>query len=119
MEQQGHKAMIFEALFDVQKQIEQRQWQPLAEGVFVSTLYQSGESSSRSALLRYLPGASVPRHLHAGIEYILILQGSQIDGDLVYETGTLVIHNPGTDHAIVSPEGCVALGIWEKPVVFQ
>ena len=119
MQQDAGKAMIFEALFDVQTQIEQRQWQPLAEGVFVSTLHQSGENGSRSALLHYLPGASVPRHLHAGLEYILILQGSQIDGDRIYETGTLVIHKPGSDHAIKSPEGCVALGVWEKPVVFQ
>lgn len=99
--------------------IEGRSWQPLAEGVMKSNLYEVGEDGPRAALLRYEPGAKVDHHIHSGYEHILILQGSQCDGDKTYLPGMLVIHAPGTSHAIVSNEGCLALGIWEKPVYFQ
>lgn len=112
------KVLVLPGLFDPEQCIAQRDWQPLAEGVFISTLYETGDYSSRAALLHYLPGAQVASHQHAGFEHILILQGSQFDGDAMYEAGTLVIHKPDTRHTLYSPEGCIALGIWEKPVQF-
>ena len=66
----------------------------------------------------YLPGASIPVHEHIGFEHILILHGVQQDDKKVYSKGTLVIHKPGSQHRIRSPEGCIALGIWQKPVKF-
>lgn len=41
-----------------------------------------------------------------------------MDGAMLYEVGSLIIHPPGTEHDLVAPEGCIALGIWEKPVAF-
>lgn len=111
-------ALIIEGLFTPLALIESRQWQTLAEGVFVSDIYDMENAGPRSAFLRYLPGASVPNHLHTGLEHILILHGSQTDGTRTYTAGTLVIHPPGTQHHLVSQEGCLALGVWEKPVAF-
>ena len=111
-------SLIVQGLLQPESLLNDRPWEVLADGVFSSTLYSSGDSSCRAALLHYLPGSAVGSHLHAGYEHILILQGSQHDGDQVYEAGTLVIHKPGTRHTIYSPNGCIALGIWEKPVAF-
>ena len=111
-------AMIIEGLFNPAALIASRDWEPLAEGVFISPIYDMKNSGPRAAFLRYLPGASVPHHQHTGIEHILILQGSQKDGSTVYQAGTLVIHPPGTQHHLISEEGCLALGVWEKPVAF-
>ena len=113
------KSLVIHGLLDPQSLLGSYQWEPLAEGVNSATLYQTGEVSCRAALLHYLPGASVATHRHAGFEHILILHGSQHDGDVVYRPGTLVIHKPGTSHSIYSPHGCIALGIWEKPVEFM
>lgn len=110
--------LIVENLFDPTTLIESREWQILAEGVFFSEIYDMENAGPRSAFLRYLPGASVPNHLHTGLEHILILHGSQTDGRRIYRAGTLVIHPPGTQHHLVSEEGCLALGVWEKPVAF-
>lgn len=110
--------LIVEDLFNSTALIESREWQTLAEGVFVSEIYDMENAGPRSAFLRYLPGASVPNHMHIGLEHILILHGSQTDGSRVYRAGTLVIHPPGTQHRLVSEEGCLALGVWEKPVAF-
>lgn len=111
-------AVIVRGLFDAANLIASRDWQPLVEGVFISKIYETENSSPYAAFLHYLPGASVPNHQHMGFEHILILHGFQIDGEKIYNAGTLVIHSPGTQHHLSAPEGCIALGIWEKPVAF-
>lgn len=110
---------VLPGLFDKSRLIASREWQTLRDGVFISPIYQIDEMGPRAAFLHYTPGASVPNHVHQGFEHILILHGSQIDGEQVYGAGTLVIHGPASNHQINSPEGCVALGVWEKPVRFE
>lgn len=112
------QALIIKGLFDPAQLVATREWEPLAEGVFISKIYESDSHGARAAFLRYIPGASVPNHQHMGFEHILILDGWQMDGVTVYEAGTLVIHAPGTEHHLVAPEGCIALGVWERPVSF-
>lgn len=68
------------------------------------------------ALLRYAPGASVPRHLHQGLETILVLEGSQSDELGHYPAGSLVANPEGSVHSVFSEEGCVVLIQWTRPV---
>ncbi|MDB5357921.1 MAG: anti-ECFsigma factor, ChrR [Phycisphaerales bacterium] len=96
---------------------EELQWEKFREGIDIHRLYSNAQGPS-AALLRYAPGASLPRHEHAGYEHILILRGSQEDDSGHHETGTLLIHPPGTAHAITSTAGCIVLAVWEKPVRF-
>ena len=70
------------------------------------------------ALLRYAPGASVPRHLHTGLETILVLEGVQSDERGDYPAGTLVLNPEGSVHSVWSGPGCVVLIQWERPVRF-
>lgn len=94
-------------------------WQPFRDGVDIHYLYQSGdsqESQASAALLRYRPGASVPTHVHAGYEHVLVLHGSQTDASGTHTQGSLVINPPGSQHDIVSHDGCIVLIVWEKPV---
>jgi anti-sigma factor ChrR (cupin superfamily) len=70
------------------------------------------------ALLRYAPGAGVPRHLHRGMETILILEGSQSDERGCHRAGTLLINPEGSVHSVWSDEGCVVLIQWNRPVQF-
>lgn len=93
-------------------------WQAFREGVDVLPLYGAPSQGCSSALLRYQPGASVPRHLHVGLEFLFILRGSQSDERGEYHKGTFLVNPPDTSHAIVSREGCVVLAVWEKPVKF-
>jgi anti-sigma factor ChrR (cupin superfamily) len=109
---------IIQNIFDVPQLLASRQWQPLVDGVRISMIYNTADQGPRAAFLHYLPGAKVPTHEHRAFEHILILQGYQMDGEKCYSVGTLVIHPVNSQHALESPEGCVALGIWEKPVAF-
>lgn len=111
-------ALILANLFKPAALLTTREWKPLTEGVFISAIYETENQGARAALLHYMPGASVPNHRHMGFEHILILDGWQKDGAVIYEAGTLVVHAPGSQHNLVAPEGCLALGIWEKPVAF-
>lgn len=88
---------------------------PFREGVKVHYLWQD-EGGPVWAFLRYEPGASVPTHLHTGLETIIVLDGSQSDENGTYPEGTVIINPPGTTHSVWSEEGCTIFIQWEKPV---
>lgn len=92
-------------------------WEKFRKGIDIFRLHVTDGASS-SALLRYAPGATLDRHLHGGWEHILVLSGSQIDDAGLHPVGALIIHSPGSSHAIESPQGCIVLAIWERPVKF-
>ncbi|TVQ07350.1 MAG: transcription negative regulator ChrR [Leptolyngbya sp. DLM2.Bin27] len=94
-------------------------WEAFRPGVEIHRLYPPTSDGTAAALLRYQPGASVPRHLHTGFEHILVLSGSQTDDNGTYPAGSLVVNPPGTRHTVSSPEGCIVLAIWAKPVEIE
>lgn len=86
---------------------------PFRDGVEICEIC-SGEPAV--ALLKYHPGATVPRHMHTGLETILVLEGSQSDEKGRYRAGTMVLNPEGSIHSVWSDEGCVVLIQWERPV---
>ncbi|MDB4977162.1 MAG: hypothetical protein JWN48_5503 [Myxococcaceae bacterium] len=95
-------------------------WQPFREGVEIARLYGEADSGPSMALLRYAPGARVPRHIHHGLEHIIVLEGSQRDESAdaggLHLTGSILVHGPETSHVVSSETGCVVLAIWARPV---
>ena len=67
---------------------------------------------------KYQPGGRISLHEHVGFEHILVLSGSQVDENGRLETGSLMVHKPGTSHSIVSEEGCIVLAVYQKRVTF-
>jgi anti-sigma factor ChrR (cupin superfamily) len=112
-------SLIFPQLAQMVSSPETLAWEPFRPGIAIYQLYVPSPSSSAAALLRYDPGASVPWHRHVGYEHIWVLSGSQQDDRGVYAAGTLVINPPDTCHQVSSPDGCIVLAIWEKPVQFE
>ena len=92
-----------------------QRFQPFRDGIEIAWIV-TGEPSA--ALLKYAPGASVPLHNHAGLETILVLDGSQSDERGTYTAGDLVINPEGTQHSVWSTAGCVVLAQWQRPVEF-
>jgi anti-sigma factor ChrR (cupin superfamily) len=90
-------------------------FEPFRDGVEICHLWRG---SPDVALLRYAPGASVPRHRHTGLETILVLSGSQSDETGYFSVGSIVFNPTGTEHSVWSDEGCTVLIQWEKPVEF-
>jgi len=85
------------------------------EGVEIATLLD-GEPGV--ALLRYAPGAGVPRHRHTGLETILVLDGVQSDERGDYPAGSLILNPEGSIHSVWSEPGCTVLIQWNRPVEF-
>lgn len=110
--------LVLADLTTIPQRLGEFKWKKLGEGVEICPLLQDADGHDKIALLRYAPGASVPEHLHTGMEYIQILAGFQQDDHGTYHANTMLINRPGTRHKITSPEGCVALAIWESPVRF-
>lgn len=110
--------LVWKNLLNINPDDPSLQWQSFREGVDIIPLYQSTQSECSCALLRYQPNASVPEHEHVGMEHLFILKGSQQDEYGVYEAGTFLVNPIDTHHQVSSPEGCVVLAIWEKPVKF-
>lgn len=88
-------------------------YRPFREGVEICDIL-TGEPAV--ALLRYAPGASVPRHLHTGMETILVLDGMQSDERGDYAAGAMVLNPEGSVHSVWSRDGCVVLIQWNRPV---
>jgi anti-sigma factor ChrR (cupin superfamily) len=109
--------ILKDALTNIDALAETLSWKPFRPGVDIHRLYGDGKEGPSAAFLRYAPGASVPYHTHGGYEHIFILKGSQVDRTGRNGAGTVIINPPGSEHHVVSPDGCVVLVIWEKPVV--
>lgn len=93
-------------------------FEPFREGIQIHRLYGDGREGPAAAILKYAPGGMAPLHEHTGYEHILMLDGSQEDEQGRYGPGAFVVNPPGSRHSVRSPEGCVALLIWERPVRF-
>ena len=96
------------------------EYQPgLRKNVLIHLLFDNTRDDpqgSDAALIRYLPGAFVPRHLHRGYEMVLVLQGEYVENDVLYRPGSLIIRAPGTTHEMRSDIGCTILAMRDIPV---
>lgn len=86
------------------------------DGIGVHWLLKGGPLEPSVAVLRYAPGAGVPRHRHAGLETIVVLDGVQSDENGDYAAGTVVLNPVGTVHSVWTEKGCVVLIQWDLPV---
>ena len=91
-------------------------WEAFRPGVEIHRLWgEPGGTGEAAALLRYAAGGTVPAHRHGAMEEIYVLSGSQRDARGVYPAGSHVFNPPGSSHAVHSPDGCIALVIWQEP----
>lgn len=93
-------------------------FEPFREGVEICWLEPGACADDPTlALLKYAPGASVPRHRHAGLETVVVLDGAQSDESGEYRAGAVVLNAAGSEHSVWSENGCVVMIHWTKPVV--
>ena len=88
------------------------------DGIEVHWLLKGGPVEPSVAVLKYAPGAGVPRHRHAGLETIVVLEGTQSDEQGDYAAGSVVLNPVGTTHSVWTEPGCVVLIQWDLPVIF-
>lgn len=92
------------------------EFEPFRDGVTIHWIKPFMADQPGVALLKYEPGAAVPRHHHHGVETILILDGVQSDESGDHATGSFLVNAEGTQHSVWSETGCVVLIQWDRPV---
>ena len=95
-------------------------YQPgLRKNVLIHPIFDNTKddpAGSDCAILKYLPGAFTPRHMHVGYETVLVLEGDYVENDVLYTPGTLIVREPGTTHEMRTTDGCTILAFRDIPV---
>jgi len=86
-----------------------RPWTERRPGVFWKVLWEEGDR--KALLVRYAPGATIPRHRHLGDEQVFVLEGSVSDDTGTCTAGNYVRRPPGCVHAVHSDGGALVLAI--------
>jgi anti-sigma factor ChrR (cupin superfamily) len=86
-----------------------RPWEERRPGVLWKVLWEDGDR--KALLVRYAPGAAIPRHRHLGDEQVFVLEGSVSDDTGTCTAGNYVRRPPGCVHAVHSPGGALVLAI--------
>ncbi|MEN5031720.1 AMP-binding protein [Pseudomonas sp. Ps21-P2] len=94
----------------------QKMSSPDRAGIWSHTLYRDGPQGSVASLVRYEPGARADAHLHNGFELIYVLDGDLQTGEQTHPKNSLLVLQPGSQHAPFSKNGASLLVIWERPV---
>ncbi len=92
-------------------------YEPFREGITVHWLLKGGQAEPSVAILNYQPGAGVPRHRHAGLETIVVLEGTKSDENGDHAAGSVVLNPVGTEHSVWTEKGCIVLIQWNLPVI--
>ena len=51
---------------------------------------------------------------------MIVISGSQADAQGLLEAGDVALNAPGTEHEVVSEEGCLVLLVWERqPIILE
>jgi anti-sigma factor ChrR (cupin superfamily) len=92
-------------------------WVERRPGVFWKMLWEDADGLHKAILMRYEPGATIPRHRHVGDEQIYVLEGAVADDTGVCTAGNYARRPPGCVHTVTSPGGALVIAMTSGPTV--
>ena len=99
--------------------VSQLAWEPTRfPGIKMKMLWQDEDSEAFTALFLLEPGARLPQHRHSGVEQTFVLEGSLVDEEGACTAGNFVWRRAGSVHSAYSPDGCLSVGVFQKPNEF-
>ncbi len=90
-------------------------WIERRPGVFWKMLWEDPDGLHKAILMRYEPGATIPRHRHVGDEQIFVLEGSVADDTGTCRAGHYARRPPGCVHTVRSETGALVIAITSGP----
>lgn len=84
-------------------------WDERRPGVHWKVLHRDGDR--QTVLVRYDPGAVVPRHRHLGEEQIFVIEGEVEDDTGTCRAGQFARRPPGCVHTVRCPRGALVLAV--------
>lgn len=93
----------------------QLSWTQRLPGVFWKVLWEDPDGPHKAILMRYEPGATIPRHRHVGDEQIFVIEGSVADDTGACAAGNYARRPPGCVHTVTSPRGALVFVVTSGP----
>lgn len=93
-------------------------WQPTGFAGIDWKILMESETGMRTVLMRWAPGARLPRHEHVAIEQTFVLEGSFSDHSSTCRAGQYVWRRAGSQHDAWTDEGCLMIAFFLKPNTF-
>jgi len=87
-------------------------------GVETKMLMENKATGMSTQLMRWAPGARLPKHEHVAIEQTYVISGSFADHAGVCRAGQYVWRREGSRHDAWTDEGCLMLAVFLKPNTF-
>ncbi len=92
------------------------EWNTVANGIHQALL--DIDPITKCEFIYMEPGAKVPRHTHAGNEFMLVLDGSIADDQFQYRTRDFVASSHTDCHSQQTDDGCICLFVTDAPLLF-
>ena len=86
-------------------------WVDAMAGVRQKPIWHDKETKRRAAMVRFEPGAKLPRHKHVGDELIFVIEGSNADESGEVVAGNLNYRPNGCVHTVTTQHGATVLAV--------
>ena len=91
--------------------VSELEWADVRPGMRAKHLWEDKETNRRAMLVRFEPGATIPKHRHDGDELIFVIEGSVEDEAGVVTAGNMNHRPNGCVHTVTSKNGATVLAI--------
>ena len=86
-------------------------WADAMAGVRQKPIWQDKATKRRAMLVRFEPGAKLPKHRHVGDEIIFVIEGSNFDESGEVMTGEMNFRPNGCTHTVGTRNGATILAV--------
>lgn len=87
-------------------------WLEPFPGIRVKVLYKDNEAKETTMLFETQPGTVIPEHIHGGVEWAFVLEGTMEDDEGVVSAGNFVYRPSGSRHSVRTPNGARYIGLF-------
>jgi anti-sigma factor ChrR (cupin superfamily) len=87
-------------------------WQEPFPGIRTKVLYKDNKAKEATMLFETHPGTVIPEHIHGGVEWAFVLEGTMEDDEGVVKAGNFVYRPPGSRHSVRTPHGAKYIGLF-------
>jgi anti-sigma factor ChrR (cupin superfamily) len=87
-------------------------WTEPFPGLRMKVLYKDDAAKEATILFETQPGAIIPEHVHGGVEWAFILEGTMEDAEGICTAGNFVVRPPGSRHEVRTPRGATYIAFF-------
>jgi quercetin dioxygenase-like cupin family protein len=87
-------------------------WNETVPWIRMKVLYKDNETKETAMLFETRPGAVIPEHIHGGVEWAFVLEGTMEDDEGVVSAGNFVYRPTGSRHSVRTPNGAKYIGLF-------